>query len=73
LPRFEYLERIDSTLEPYSGRFLIHGGDREVLEGTWPGAVVMIEFPGMAEAKSWYSSPAYQKILRFAPAISPRK
>jgi len=60
---FEYLERIDSTLEPYSGRFLIHGGAMEVSEGAWPGAVVIIEFPGMANAKSWYRSPAYQKIL----------
>lgn len=60
---FEYLERIDSTLEPYSGRFIIHGGGMEVLEGEWPGAVVVIEFPGMAEAKSWYRSPAYQAIL----------
>lgn len=60
---FEYLERIDSTLEPYAGRFLVHGGAMEILEGTWPGAVVMIEFPGMTEAKSWYRSPAYQKIL----------
>lgn len=60
---FEYLERIDATLEPYSGRFLIHGGGMEVLEGTWPGAVVVLEFPGVAEAKSWYRSAAYQAIL----------
>ena len=60
---FEYLERIDSTLEPYSGRFVIHGGRVEVLEGAWPGAVVVIEFPGVAQAKSWYRSAAYQAIL----------
>ena len=30
-PIEEYLQRIDATLEPFGGRFLIHGGE---LEGT---------------------------------------
>jgi uncharacterized protein (DUF1330 family) len=33
----EYLQRIDATLGPFGGRFLVHGGQVEVLEGTWPG------------------------------------
>jgi hypothetical protein len=40
-----YLETIDATLEPYGGRFLVHGGEVEVLEGTWPGHLIIIEFP----------------------------
>lgn len=59
----EYLERIEATLEPFSGRFIVHGGPAEVLEGTWPGALVVIEFPGMTEARGWYESAAYQEIL----------
>ena len=35
----EYLQRIDSTLEPFAGRLLVHGGKAEVLEGVWPGHV----------------------------------
>ena len=35
----------------------------EVLEGAWPGSVVLMEFPDMAAAKNWYHSPEYQKIL----------
>lgn len=35
----------------------------EVLEGAWPGGVVVVEFPGMAEARQWYASAAYQRIL----------
>ena len=69
-PTCSNLERIDSTLEPYSGRFLIYGGEMEVFEGAWPGAVVMIEFPGMTEAKSWYRSPAYQEILPLCSACA---
>jgi uncharacterized protein (DUF1330 family) len=58
-----YLERIDATLAPYSGRFVIHGAPVEVLEGTWPGTVVIIEFPSIEAAHAWYESPAYRRII----------
>lgn len=58
-----YLERIQETLDPFDGRFLVHGGEQEVLEGEWDGSIVVIEFPGLAEARDWYRSPAYQEIL----------
>lgn len=31
-------------------------------EGDWPGLVVMIGFPGIAQARAWWDSPAYQDI-----------
>ncbi|MDG5801534.1 DUF1330 domain-containing protein [Streptomyces ossamyceticus] len=58
----EYIERIPGTFEPYGGRFLVHVTPHEVKEGTWPGHVVMIGFPGIAEARAWWDSPAYQEI-----------
>jgi ABC-type branched-subunit amino acid transport system ATPase component len=39
-----YLEQIDATLAPSHGRFLIHGGEKAVLEGTWPGDLIVIAF-----------------------------
>jgi uncharacterized protein (DUF1330 family) len=59
----EYLQRIDATLEPFAGRFLIHGGELDVLEGAWPGHLIVIEFPDRARARAWYQSTAYQQIL----------
>ncbi|GAB7029801.1 DUF1330 domain-containing protein [Streptomyces sp. NPDC021749] len=59
----EYLERIQSTLDPFGGRFRVHNAQVEVREGEWPGFVVVIEFPGIEEARAWYDSPAYQEIL----------
>lgn len=59
----EYLRRIQGTLNPYGGRFLIHGGDVEVVEGKWPGALVVIEFPDREKVRAWYNSGAYQDIL----------
>lgn len=61
---FAYLERIQDTLHPFHGRFLIHGPPAEVVEGSWSGSMVLIEFPGLAEARAWYASFAYQEILR---------
>jgi uncharacterized protein (DUF1330 family) len=59
----EYLERIDETLAPFGGRFLVHGGRLEVLEGKWPGDLIIIEFPDRETARAWYGSSAYQSIL----------
>ncbi|MFF5233111.1 DUF1330 domain-containing protein [Dactylosporangium sp. NPDC000521] len=58
-----YLERIQGTLDPFGGTFIVHGPDVEVREGDWPGTVVIIAFPSLDAARSWYDSPAYQEIL----------
>ncbi|MEV0978826.1 DUF1330 domain-containing protein [Streptomyces sp. NPDC049915] len=58
----EYIERVGATFAPYGGRFLVHAAQHEVKEGTWPGHVVVITFPGMDEARAWWDSPAYREI-----------
>ncbi|MEU9504764.1 DUF1330 domain-containing protein [Micromonospora sp. NPDC048170] len=58
-----YLERIQATLDPFEGRFRVHGATVEVREGDWPGSVVIVEFPDLDRARAWYDSPAYQEIL----------
>ncbi|MER7452637.1 DUF1330 domain-containing protein [Nocardia beijingensis] len=58
----DYMERLSATLEPYGGHYLVHATPHEVKEGSWPGGVVMIGFPGIAEARAWWDSPAYREI-----------
>lgn len=58
-----YIEKIDATLAPYGGRFLVHGGRLTGLEGEWDGDIVIVEFPSRDDAVAWYESPAYQEIL----------
>ncbi|MEV5342257.1 DUF1330 domain-containing protein [Streptomyces sp. NPDC052676] len=58
----EYIERITATFAPYGGRFLVHGAQHETKEGSWPGAVVVIGFPSIADARAWWDSPAYREI-----------
>ncbi len=63
-PIVEYLERIDETLAPYDGHFIVHGGRPQMMEGTSPGTLVVIEFPDRTRAEEWYASDAYQAIVR---------
>lgn len=58
----EYLQRIDATLAPFSGKYIVHGGPYTPLEGSWSGDLVVIEFPSMEQAKGWYESDAYGAI-----------
>ncbi|RPK43906.1 DUF1330 domain-containing protein [Streptomyces sp. ADI93-02] len=58
----EYIERLPATFEAYGGSFLVHFAPHEVKEGSWPGAVVVLGFPGIAEARAWWDSPGYQEI-----------
>jgi uncharacterized protein (DUF1330 family) len=59
----EYLERIDATLAPFEGRFVVHGSTPDVLEGEFPGFLIVIGFPTREQAEGWYTSPAYREIL----------
>jgi uncharacterized protein (DUF1330 family) len=59
----KYLEKVEGTFAPYGGKWLVLGQHDEVLEGAWPGSVVLMEFPDRDAANAWYYSPAYQEIL----------
>lgn len=59
----DYLSRIDATLALFGGRFLVHGGEVDGVEGEWDGDVIVIEFPDRESARAWYDSVIYQAIL----------
>jgi uncharacterized protein (DUF1330 family) len=57
-----YREMSGPAVAAYGGRFLARGGATEVLEGDRvPNRVVVIEFPDMAAARTWYDSPEYRE------------
>jgi uncharacterized protein (DUF1330 family) len=58
-----YMREIDATLAPFAGRFIVHGGGLDALEGEWDCDVVVIEFPSRTAALQWYESADYQRIL----------
>ena len=53
----EYLEQVEATFQPYGGKWLVLGQHDEVLEGAWPGSVVLMEFPDRDAAKAWTTRP----------------
>jgi uncharacterized protein (DUF1330 family) len=60
----EYKKLVPETVVPFSGRFVVRGGELTNLEGQWPHPrLVIIEFPSRAAAEGWYRSAAYQRIL----------
>jgi uncharacterized protein (DUF1330 family) len=55
-----YRELVAPTVQAHGGRFIVRGGALETLEGGWePQRIVIIEFPTVAAAKAWWSSPEY--------------
>lgn len=58
----EYLERIQETMDPFGGRFAFHGGRKDVVEGSWAGDLILIEFPTLDAVRSWWTSPEYEAI-----------
>ncbi|NUP39465.1 MAG: DUF1330 domain-containing protein [Streptomyces sp.] len=59
----EYLQRIDATLDPFGGRFVVHGGGAECVEGDAVMDAIVIEFPDRGRLRAWWDSPEYQEIL----------
>jgi uncharacterized protein (DUF1330 family) len=59
----EYAEKVGATLAPYGARLIVRGKAR-AKEGAIPvGTIVVVEFPGIAEAEAWYHSPAYAALV----------
>lgn len=58
-----YMERIDTTMAPFGGEFIVHGGAMSPREGEWDGDLIIIRFPSASAANEWYDSPGYQAIL----------
>ncbi|MDN5214764.1 DUF1330 domain-containing protein [Fulvivirgaceae bacterium BMA12] len=68
-----YKSQVLSIVEKYQGKYVVLGGETEVVEGAWkPTYLVMIEFPSLALAKEWYHSEDYKalKALRLSATDS---
>ena len=60
----EYQQVAPSIIDKFGGKLLARGGEVASLEGpTENRRIVIIEFPGMEEAKSFYYSPEYTEAI----------
>ncbi|MBI5897879.1 MAG: DUF1330 domain-containing protein [Rhodocyclales bacterium] len=56
----EYRRLSQIAVEVHGGRFLVRGASYVTLEGSWqPQRVVVVEFPSMEAARTFYDSPEY--------------
>jgi uncharacterized protein (DUF1330 family) len=59
-----YRQRAAPSIAQYGGRYIVRGGEIEVLEGAWrPRAIIIAEFPDMERARTWYRSAEYASAL----------
>ena len=61
----EYRKQVPAMIERFGGKYVVRGGATEAIEGNWaPPRLVVLEFPSMEKAKTWYSSPEYAPLLK---------
>jgi len=59
-----YLDGYDAIFSKYKGIVMAVDENPTILEGEWPfGRTVLIRFPDEAEAKRWFESPEYRKLV----------
>jgi uncharacterized protein (DUF1330 family) len=58
----EYKKLAGASVEKYGGRYVVRGGETEVLEGEWqPKRIVVLEFESMQRAKDWLNCEEYRE------------
>lgn len=60
----EYVIKDTPILEGLGGRFVIRGGQSEVVEGESHERHVVIEFPSYEAAQAAYNDPDYQEVAK---------
>jgi uncharacterized protein (DUF1330 family) len=61
--RYQALAR--DAITKYGGRFLARGANVEFLEGQGDVSTLrLLQFPSLATAKTWFTSPEYQEALK---------
>ena len=61
----KYRELVPPIIEAYGGKYIIRGGEHEVVEGGWkPNRIVVIEFDSVADAKKFWDSDDYAPIKK---------
>ncbi|SRR6266851_5602718 len=59
----DYRAKTAASLAAAGARYIVRGGDMEVLDGEPPaGRIVIAEFPTMESALAWYRSEEYTQI-----------
>ena len=59
----EYRRRNTDAVAHHGGRFVVRGGEAELLEGSWDSLrIVVMEFPDVEAARGWWESEEYAPL-----------
>ena len=60
-----YRLRAEESIRQHGGRYLVRGAKTELLEGEGePRMLVIVEFPSLEQARTWYRSAEYAPALQ---------
>jgi uncharacterized protein (DUF1330 family) len=66
-----YKEMAQETVAQYGGRYIVRGGNMELLEGSWtPTRIVILEFPSYERAREWWHSAEYAPAKELRQRLS---
>lgn len=61
----DYMALSPGAIAAHGGKFVVRGGNPEILEGDWPRPrVVVVEFPSREAAKTFYDSVEYTEARK---------
>ena len=61
----KYRAGVHDVLKKYQGEIIVSNEDVEVFEGKWPYTkTVVVRFPSVEQAKRWYNSNEYKKVVQ---------
>jgi uncharacterized protein (DUF1330 family) len=67
----DYQAAVPPIVAQYGGKFLVRGGEKATLEGpSETRRLVLLEFPGIAEARAFHASPEYAEARKLREGIA---
>jgi uncharacterized protein (DUF1330 family) len=66
----DYGKQVLPTIQKFGGKFVVRGGKAEAFEGAAPKRIVVLEFPSVEQAQSWYRSADYAPLIKLRQKAS---
>jgi uncharacterized protein (DUF1330 family) len=61
----EYQKSVPTFVAKHGGRFVVRGGEFEVLEGNWkPHRLVLLRFPDRASIRAFLTDPEFETLTK---------
>jgi uncharacterized protein (DUF1330 family) len=67
----DYLDHVPALIHKHRGKYIVRGGNSQVLEGDWsPSRLVILEFPDREAALAFYEDPEYERYRSLRQSIT---